>query len=642
MQNEMVFNGQTSANSTNTSTAHKTTSLWEDCVHVLQSFRNDNDNQNAQHVNPSSFLQMHAFGPSNSLALESAAALAARRVEETPNIGTVPAEHPSVPIPDVNSGSSNLHGCYSAASAALLAEEDLWSLEDKYDNSDTETSVSPARKRERTGKQTSRCTRPRTEAPVDVVDLTSTDDENDSKPAAVATAQTPATKDSLFQDSAEEDDDIELLEQPPPNALVADTYQSISGIQKLDQDELDQSDGEDVVVVGTKNAVTLPHMRQHCTVHLFCGDQSDPDRTNRNQEFCHLCYCYVCDAPVKDCKSWDQSDEGATRNDKLWLHCNATDRGEDATLWKGARQSVKESLSLQSPLVWKGTLANGKIFWAIFKTLMHNGVKSILWECDSKRGLHFVVQPLGLKSMMIAVNLAPTMFSAFEFFDHKSLRGGKYHSMRCPVPFVWAALKDLTRKTDVLKLSASLNALEITIIRDGHPLICTRVPLIPRNCEDCILQEPAFPERPIQSTMQLMSLKRPVAHFSRLGYQKCRVRMASDHVQLGCDASHRINTHTGDMVCDSDTSSIVYDTERVIWMTSTFARLAGLKPFDLELPLDYFKNSLKYFNHFDPEVRLAANTDGWLRLQSAMGDQTLSSYCRFWLVGEPVAPALRK
>jgi hypothetical protein len=63
---------------------------------------------------------------------------------------------------------------------------------------------------------------------------------------------------------------------------------------------------EDIFVVGTANECRLPHMRQHCPDHKVVQDvwvaiNQEETLAHGNLAFCHLCYCYVCDKPAKDC-----------------------------------------------------------------------------------------------------------------------------------------------------------------------------------------------------------------------------------------------------------------------------------------------------------------------------------------------------
>jgi len=54
----------------------------------------------------------------------------------------------------------------------------------------------------------------------------------------------------------------------------------------------------------------------------------------QNAKFCELCYCYVCDVPAAECKSWSNTDSPSKSN----CHCLASDRGQDASVWTKLRQ----------------------------------------------------------------------------------------------------------------------------------------------------------------------------------------------------------------------------------------------------------------------------------------------------------------
>ena len=75
------------------------------------------------------------------------------------------------------------------------------------------------------------------------------------------------------------------------------------------------NDDDDMVVVGSKNAVNLPHMRCHCTTHLF--NHAKPHDL-KHKKSCDMCYCYVCDVKVPECKKWNE-------------HYRASDRGSQKT-----------------------------------------------------------------------------------------------------------------------------------------------------------------------------------------------------------------------------------------------------------------------------------------------------------------------
>lgn len=100
--------------------------------------------------------------------------------------------------------------------------------------------------------------------------------------------------------------------------------------QQAEEPSVDASDDAEIAVVGTKNHVNLPHMRQHCTVHLFNSNAHlfQTTRDEANQLYCDCCYCYVCDDKASECKLWHK-------------HCNATDQGLDSVQWKRQRAATR-------------------------------------------------------------------------------------------------------------------------------------------------------------------------------------------------------------------------------------------------------------------------------------------------------------
>lgn len=93
-------------------------------------------------------------------------------------------------------------------------------------------------------------------------------------------------------------------------------------------------------MVGAKNELKLPHLRQHCVEKPFdksfsavvwpgmqAFDFSVVAKlyglaSSKNSAACADCFCWVCDAPWKDCASWG-------------LHCHASDKDP---VWAAERQ----------------------------------------------------------------------------------------------------------------------------------------------------------------------------------------------------------------------------------------------------------------------------------------------------------------
>ncbi|CAJ1949444.1 unnamed protein product [Cylindrotheca closterium] len=194
-----------------------------------------------------------------------------------------------------------------------------------------------------------------------VIDLTldSEDEQDMGSTRNPSNKSTPSSKRARTDDVTsasngfEEDDDDEILvidkdefEKKPAAkpSLKSPPKSSENGVELVDStvacptaeaapSNNDDGDAE-LAIVGTRNEYKLPHSRHDCTTCKFTPNPSNRnDLRAQNDNHCDLCYCYVCDAPVKDCKSW-------TNTDRAWQksHCNATNEHD---CWKRMRQQVK-------------------------------------------------------------------------------------------------------------------------------------------------------------------------------------------------------------------------------------------------------------------------------------------------------------
>ena len=160
-----------------------------------------------------------------------------------------------------------------------------------------------------------------------IIDLTGdddSDDEDNHKPAALrkrlgdvsnktaAEPSKPSTKKSAPRKAANHDSDSEV-----------EIVQVVQRFQPVHAAAQSSDDDSDVTVLGTKNYVNLPHMRQHCTVHPF--DLAD---LHKNYLFCEQCYCYICDIRAAECAEWRH-------------HCRGHDKGPKAALWIQQRQKAR-------------------------------------------------------------------------------------------------------------------------------------------------------------------------------------------------------------------------------------------------------------------------------------------------------------
>lgn len=67
---------------------------------------------------------------------------------------------------------------------------------------------------------------------------------------------------------------------------------------------------DDITIIEESNEPQLPHARKDCRRHRFCSSVNAT--ANSNVPHCDTCFCYACDIPAKDCKTWQE-------------HCNVID-----------------------------------------------------------------------------------------------------------------------------------------------------------------------------------------------------------------------------------------------------------------------------------------------------------------------------
>eukprot|EP00557_Chaetoceros_sp_GSL56_P014231 CAMPEP_0176484956 /NCGR_PEP_ID=MMETSP0200_2-20121128/4783_1 /TAXON_ID=947934 /ORGANISM="Chaetoceros sp., Strain GSL56" /LENGTH=414 /DNA_ID=CAMNT_0017881569 /DNA_START=147 /DNA_END=1388 /DNA_ORIENTATION=+ len=164
----------------------------------------------------------------------------------------------------------------------------------------------------------------------DVIIILSDDDDDD----------TDNKKSYSAVDTSGNDDDVIIVE-PPKTA---------DGTISIHEDLNDE-----VQAIGEKNAVHLPHMRQHCTKFQFYEDvryrlssysvRSELIAEARkgkelNAKHCDLCYCFICDKPVSQCENW--SSEASSLNS----HCHASDKGTHCFYYKALRDSYKRGKTI--------------------------------------------------------------------------------------------------------------------------------------------------------------------------------------------------------------------------------------------------------------------------------------------------------
>ena len=152
------------------------------------------------------------------------------------------------------------------------------------------------------------------------------DDDEDAKPAAKRVkTEHPSTTTTTTTTTNNDSDEVQVL---PP----VDLFQATANDTSLAASAAAAPD-TDIAVVGTKNHVNLPHMRQHCTEYQFEPSLYKIGRQAVNVKTCTCCYCYVCDIPATECTAWQ-------------IHCHATDKGAQAAEWKRRRISARAPTSV--------------------------------------------------------------------------------------------------------------------------------------------------------------------------------------------------------------------------------------------------------------------------------------------------------
>ena len=118
--------------------------------------------------------------------------------------------------------------------------------------------------------------------------------------------------------------DIEIVEPTAPQMVPVANRNNGTNVD----------DDDDIIIAGVTNEVRLPHLRHNCTNHPFNNTKTyfaagfgTAHAIETNKQSCDLCYCYVCDCPVKDCKEWTSS-----------CHCCATNKD---TFWENKRKIMK-------------------------------------------------------------------------------------------------------------------------------------------------------------------------------------------------------------------------------------------------------------------------------------------------------------
>ncbi|CAH3112617.1 unnamed protein product [Pocillopora meandrina] len=131
-------------------------------------------------------------------------------------------------------------------------------------------------------------------------------------------------------DNSEDDDIIFILPEDysPRKRLKIDHEKKAHRIG--DQDNQAK---KDLAITYYKPGTNLPHARENCSAHKFVQSNVTTATVSCNENYCEQCYCYVCDANVKECNSWKNGTNP---------HCNAYSKN---AFWEKLRKMAKRKVS---------------------------------------------------------------------------------------------------------------------------------------------------------------------------------------------------------------------------------------------------------------------------------------------------------
>ena len=98
-------------------------------------------------------------------------------------------------------------------------------------------------------------------------------------------------------DSSDGDDDVMFILPEDYSPLKR---RKIEDAKKAETSNSADQPKKDVAITYYKPATNLPHAREHCTVNKFVQSNVTTATVSCNESCCEQCYCYVCDAPVKE------------------------------------------------------------------------------------------------------------------------------------------------------------------------------------------------------------------------------------------------------------------------------------------------------------------------------------------------------
>ena len=179
------------------------------------------------------------------------------------------------------------------------------------------------------------------------------DVDEDARTMTPASSSSSSNSSSSSSSSSEEDEEEEEEESSSPSPEASGADSDCVLIESGDEGAAPAGRGavppggeeggaaggdggeEDLMICGDKPGMLhfAPHSRSDCPTHPFTrGRPAEPPPAS-NVLFCPFCYCFVCNAPVKECSSWGQ-------------HCQADPKSAEAKAARSAR-SLRKHMALQ-------------------------------------------------------------------------------------------------------------------------------------------------------------------------------------------------------------------------------------------------------------------------------------------------------
>jgi proliferating cell nuclear antigen len=332
------------------------------------------------------------------------------------------------------------------------------------------------------------------------------------------------------------DDEVKVVDPPPQLVTPVKSSEAAAA-----------ADDDDIQVVATRHSHALPHMRPHCTVHVFQTEEINVDaspestRSSPNRQACRLCYCYVCDRPVRDCQQWGE-------------HCDATDK---STYWAQQRMWSKAG-------IMEARLKEARFFKRIVHALKQLTANECCIECDQSGMSLQAMHPHHVSLLELSLPSAA--------FSHYNCTG----ALKLSIPSIHDIARGLVKakKCDTLNLKAAGGRLMFTfentktpskapapfhVVLMDPPIAAERL-IIPATIYKCTVRMSSSLFQKIVQDLYLCCDVCSISCAPMHGIRFTALRKAHD-VQPGCiqKASYLVRSNAGMGLDDEDMVTILCD-----------------------------------------------------------------------------------